>query len=111
MVLNDLSTVLLSKTTDPLGGTTRWMSPELLDPDRFGSDGLPSRESDSYALGMTVYEVSDLHSFWSHPIYLSPGTQRPFTVPSPAVSTRSRMCNTRRGATEGASGRLVSRLH
>jgi len=58
MVLTDLSTVLLSNTTDPSCGTTRWMSPELLDADRFGSDGLPSRESDCYALGMTVYEVS-----------------------------------------------------
>ena len=62
MVLTDLSTVLLSNTTDPSGGTIRWMSPELLDSDRFGSDGLPSRESDCYALGMTIYEVSGFHS-------------------------------------------------
>ena len=43
------------------GGTPRWMSPELLDPDRFGtaeSDGdRPTRESDCYALGMVIYEV------------------------------------------------------
>ena len=43
------------------GGTTRWMSPELLDPERFGvpeSEGdRPTRESDSYALGMVIYEV------------------------------------------------------
>ena len=39
-------------------GTTRWMSPELLDPDRFGpKDGRPTKESDSYALGMVIYEV------------------------------------------------------
>ena len=39
-------------------GTTRWMSPELLDPDRFGSgDGRPTKESDCYALGMVVLEV------------------------------------------------------
>ena len=40
------------------GGTTRWMSPELLDPDRFGiSDDRPTKQSDCYALGMVVYEV------------------------------------------------------
>ena len=39
-------------------GTTRWMSPELLDPDRFGpTDGRPTKESDCYALGMVIYEV------------------------------------------------------
>jgi len=39
-------------------GTTRWMSPELLDPDRFDLDGSrPTKESDSYSLGMVIYEV------------------------------------------------------
>ena len=34
------------------------MSPELLDPDRFGvSDDRPTKQSDCYALGMVVYEV------------------------------------------------------
>ncbi|KAF9644350.1 kinase-like protein [Thelephora ganbajun] len=40
------------------GGTIRWMSPELLDPDRFGNtDCRPTKQSDCYALGMVVYEV------------------------------------------------------
>jgi serine/threonine protein kinase len=40
------------------GGTTQWMSPELLDPDQFGSkDNRPTKESDCYALGMVIYEV------------------------------------------------------
>ena len=40
------------------GGTTRWMSPELLDPDRFGiSDSRQTKQSDCYAFGMVVYEV------------------------------------------------------
>lgn len=40
------------------GGTTRWMSPELLDPDQFGiKDSRPTKESDSYALGMVILEV------------------------------------------------------
>ena len=39
-------------------GTTRWMSPELLDPDQFEfCDGRPTKESDCYALGMVIYEV------------------------------------------------------
>ena len=58
MVLTDLTTALLSNTTDSSCGTIRWMSPELLDMISFDSDGLPSRESDCYALGMTIYEVS-----------------------------------------------------
>ena len=44
-----------------VGGTRRWMSPELLDPERFGmpeSEGnRPTRQSDCYALGMVIYEV------------------------------------------------------
>lgn len=40
------------------GGTIRWMSPELLDPERFGfEDSRPRMESDCYALGMVIYEV------------------------------------------------------
>ena len=57
----DLS-VFLSKTTDASGGTYRWVSPELLDPEGYGSDGRSTRESDCFALGMVVYEVSGLHS-------------------------------------------------
>jgi len=34
------------------------MSPELLDPDKFGfEDSRPTNESDCYALGMVIYEV------------------------------------------------------
>ena len=44
------------------GGTRRWMSPELLHPERFGipesEDNRPTRQSDCYALGMVIYEVS-----------------------------------------------------
>ncbi|KAF9644629.1 kinase-like protein, partial [Thelephora ganbajun] len=49
---------LMSFTT---GGTYRWMSPELLDPERFGllqsEDNRPTKQSDCYALGMVIYEV------------------------------------------------------
>ena len=45
-------------------GTTRWMSLELLDPERFGiSNGRPTKRSDCYALGMAVYKVlKDVYS-------------------------------------------------
>jgi len=62
MAMVDLSTVLLSGPSVLTGGTFCWMSPELLDPTRFGSNGRPTRESDCYALGMMVYEVSQLYS-------------------------------------------------
>ena len=36
----------------------RWMSPELIDPERFGlEDSRPTKESDCYAFGMVIYEV------------------------------------------------------
>jgi len=43
------------------GGTRRRMSPEILDPERFGmpesENNRPTRQSDCYALGMVIYEV------------------------------------------------------
>ena len=40
------------------GGTIPWMSPELLNPIRFGlTESRPTKESDCYALGMVIYEV------------------------------------------------------
>jgi len=74
MGLTDPSTIFLSNTAVPSCGTVRWMGPELLDPDSFGSDGLPSRESDCYSLGMAIYEVSNLLSVWISFIYRSAGT-------------------------------------
>lgn len=44
------------------GGTAQWISPELIDPERFGISGSegyrPTRQSDCYALGMVIYEAS-----------------------------------------------------
>ena len=40
------------------GGTVQWMSPELLDPERFYLEGShPTKESDCYGLGMVLYEI------------------------------------------------------
>ena len=40
------------------GGTTRWMSPELLSPEGFGlKTSRPTKSSDCYSLGMVIYET------------------------------------------------------
>lgn len=42
-----------------IGGITRWTSPELIYPEKFGlQKPQVTRESDCYAFGMVVYEVS-----------------------------------------------------
>ena len=67
------------------------MSPELLDPLRFGSSGRSTRESDCYALGMVVYEVSRLHPIAMAPHLPVLGSDRPPTIPpSVGLPTRAR---------------------
>jgi len=52
------STDFTASNSHVTGGTTRWMSPEILNPDMFGlKDSRPTKESDCYALGMVVLEV------------------------------------------------------
>ena len=52
------STHPTASSSSKSSGTTKWMSPELLDPDRFGlKNSRPTKESDRYALGMVVLEV------------------------------------------------------
>ena len=48
-------------------GTIRWMAPELMYPEKFGFTGtrLPSKSTDTYALGMAILEVS---AFTSSPL-------------------------------------------
>jgi len=59
-----LLTIALDATNTPSsnsfipGGTPRWMSPELFDPEKFDlKDSRQTEYSDCYALGMVVYEV------------------------------------------------------
>ncbi|KAF9649062.1 kinase-like protein [Thelephora ganbajun] len=48
----------LSSSSYTQGGTARWMSPELIDPQRFGfKKNRPTRSSDRYALEMVIYET------------------------------------------------------
>ena len=52
------STHSTTSSSSKSAGTTKWMSPELIDPDRFGlKNSRPTKESDYYALGMVVLEV------------------------------------------------------
>ena len=47
-----------NSSSGPNAGTIRWMSPELLHPERFGlNQGRPTEKSDCYALGMVTLEV------------------------------------------------------
>ena len=51
-------TALLFSSLDEQGGTVRWMSPELIDPELFGLEkSSPTKSSDCYALGMVIYET------------------------------------------------------
>lgn len=47
----------LSSTSCTPGGTSRWMSPELISPSLFGLNGSRTKSSDCYALGMVIYET------------------------------------------------------
>ena len=67
-VLIDESTAGRTANHRGVGGTTRWMAPEMIYPEKFGFTGdehrkrLPSKSTDVYALGMTILEVSALVS-------------------------------------------------
>ena len=56
--VSDPANATASNSTANTGGTIRWMSPELLHPERFGfKDCRPTKGSDYYALGMVILEV------------------------------------------------------
>jgi len=56
-VISD-STNLLASSSYTQGGTARWMSPELIAPQRFGFESSrPTKSSDCYALGMVIFET------------------------------------------------------
>ena len=71
MTMTDLGTEILSESAISSAGTFRWMSPELLNPERFNSNGHLTCESDCYALGMVIYEVKQLCLAHSTLIHLS----------------------------------------
>ena len=57
MVITD-SINFFSSTTHAHAGTLRWMSPELIDPEKLEfENNRPTRSSDCYSLGMVAYET------------------------------------------------------
>ena len=62
-IAGDLSSGTATTNTSTTDGdcTMRWCAPEILDPERFGfKRGGPTKKSDIYSMGMTIYEVSFL---------------------------------------------------
>ena len=59
------------------------MSPELLDPERFGVKGdRPTKESDCYAFGMVIYEVGgSVGDSLLQVLKMNTGIMRPYTIP------------------------------
>ena len=57
-IITDPAVVERSNATTSKSGVTRYMAPELLNPQDFGlTHSNPSKESDIYSFGMTTYEV------------------------------------------------------
>ena len=74
-----------------MGGTIRWMSPEILALDHSGiKNSRPTKESDCYALGMVIYEVLS--------------GRVPFSKFKPYVVTRKVMDGERPERPEGVGG-------
>lgn len=91
-VASDQSTVMSSFVE---GGTYHWMSPELLDPVRFGFKKCrPTKESDCYALGMVIYEVL--------------GGQTPFAPSSVPIVIWKVLEGERPGRPQGEEGKLFT---
>ena len=61
-IMSDPKSSLSSTFSRQGAGSVRWMSPELIDPMRFGLKRCrPTKASDCYALGMVVYETISGH--------------------------------------------------
>ena len=70
--ISDPTNPTTTSTVNNFGGTRRWMSPELLYPQKFGLErSRPTQSSDCYALGMVILEVlSDEVPFSRHQGYV-----------------------------------------
>lgn len=65
-ILKDTDAVVDTHTSVGGIGTPRWSAPELLDPPSFGLKSCqPSKQSDCYSFGMTIYEVRCIYyTYW-----------------------------------------------
>ena len=98
------------------GLTTRWASPDILDPTRFGvpeAEGdRPTRQSDCYAMGMVIYEVgSSADDPLTWVINLHPGVVWTLPVPQPRAGRYNHEGNSRWGATEETRERTTPWVH
>ena len=86
------------------GWSTRWVSPELLDPGRFGvpesEDDRPTRESDCYAMGMVIYEVSFYADKAVEVFNRGPGIMWTRPIPSHSTGCCGHRGDLERGSTE-----------
>ena len=58
-IIPDPETDITASYEKEFGETCQWMAPELYAPTKFGLSGFQlTRESDCYAFGMVIYEVS-----------------------------------------------------
>jgi len=84
-------TTFTTSSSSANAGTIRWMSPELLDPERFGFEKCRrTKESDCYALGMVILEVLS--------------GQVPFSRVGPLIVMRKVIDGDRPGRPRGAEG-------
>ena len=102
MTMIDLS-AFLSGTINSPGGIWRWMSPELLDPEIFGSNGRLICGSDRYALGMVFYEVSLFH-------LLRRSLVHAFQVLTGLKLSYNTSCSARKAPTQASPRRVVGLL-
>lgn len=86
------------------GWSIRWVSPELLDPGRFGvpesEDDRPTRESDCYAMGMVIYEVSFYADKAVEVFNRGPGIMWTRPIPSHSTGCCGHRGDLERGSTE-----------
>ena len=92
-------------------GTTRWMAPELMNPEEFGFIGellkqLPSTSTDIYAIGMTILEVSACPYLLTYWIHLLVGSNRVPSVQRHHQEYHSRL----EGHERGSAGQTTFRF-
>lgn len=91
IVLDPETTDITSSMEGTAKGTYRWMSPELFYPDEFGLSRFQlTKESDCYAFGMVVYEVSSAQPSERLSLQISSARHRFSQGRSPSRNSNSR---------------------
>lgn len=116
-VVIDETTVGSTPNRRGVGGTTRWMAPEAMYPEKFGFAGgkyrkrLPSKSTDTYALGMTIFEVSTFSPQFPHAeIFYGPSCRLSRSVVRSTTSLGTRLLYTRSSKGADRTDRLQGSL-